>query len=61
MDADLVALAPLLSDDAVVVIERARRSTAPDVAAAGLEVFRQKTYGDTAIWWAQPAVESQSR
>ena len=61
MDADLTALAPLLSDGAVVVIERARRSTPPDVAAAGLEVFREKTYGDTAIWWAQPAVESQSR
>ncbi|MDP3949697.1 16S rRNA (guanine(966)-N(2))-methyltransferase RsmD [Microbacterium sp.] len=61
MDADLVALAPLLSDAAVVVIERARRSTPPDVAAAGLEVFREKSYGDTAIWWAQPAVESQSR
>ncbi|MCS3842398.1 16S rRNA (guanine(966)-N(2))-methyltransferase RsmD [Microbacterium sp. AK031] len=61
MDADLIALAPLLSDDAVVVIERARRSTPPDVAAAGLEVFREKSYGDTAIWWAQPAVESQSR
>ena len=61
MDADLTALAPLLSDDAVVVIERARRSTPPDVAAAGLEVFREKSYGDTAVWWAQPAAESQSR
>lgn len=61
MTADLVALAPLLSEDAVVVIERARRSTPPDVAAAGLEVFREKHYGDTAIWWAQPAAESQSR
>lgn len=61
MNADLIALAPLLSEDAVVVIERARRSTPPDVAAAGLEVFREKSYGDTAIWWAQPAAESQSR
>ncbi|KDA05746.1 methyltransferase [Microbacterium sp. CH12i] len=61
MTADLVALAPLLSEDAVVVIERARRSTPPDVAAAGLEVFREKSYGDTAVWWAQPAAESQSR
>ncbi|WP_426183401.1 16S rRNA (guanine(966)-N(2))-methyltransferase RsmD [Microbacterium sp. TWP3-1-2b2] len=61
MNADLIALAPLLSKDAVVVIERARRSTPPDVAAAGLEVFREKSYGDTAIWWAQPAAESQSR
>lgn len=61
MTADLVALSPLLSDDAVVVIERARRSTPPDVAAAGLEIFREKAYGDTVVWWVQPVVESQSR
>lgn len=61
MTADLAALAPLLSADAIVVIERARRSTPPDAASAGLEVFREKAYGDTAIWWAQPAAESQSR
>lgn len=61
MAADLVALVPLLSEDAVVVIERARRSTPPDVTAAGLEVFREKVYGDTAVWWAQPAEASQSR
>ncbi|HWK77506.1 16S rRNA (guanine(966)-N(2))-methyltransferase RsmD [Microbacterium sp.] len=61
MTADLVALAPLLSQDAVVVVERARRSTPPDVSAAGLEVFREKAYGDTAVWWAQPVAASQSR
>ena len=73
MDGDLAALAPLLSDDAVVVVERARRSTAPDFPAAGLRVFREKTYGDTTLWWAepdreeaasadvQPETESQSR
>lgn len=61
MNADLAALAPLLSEDAVVVIERARRSTPPDVESAGLEVFREKVYGDTAMWWAQPAPASQSR
>jgi 16S rRNA (guanine966-N2)-methyltransferase len=74
MTADLIALAPLLSADALVVVERARRSTPPDFAAAGLELVREKAYGDTAIWWgelstregevdsgAQPATESQSR
>ncbi|UPL11971.1 16S rRNA (guanine(966)-N(2))-methyltransferase RsmD [Microbacterium sufflavum] len=73
MTADLIALAPLLSDDAVLIVERARRSTRPDVEAAGLHVFREKTYGDTALWWCerageaalaeqdQPATESQSR
>lgn len=70
MTGDLVALAPLLSPDATVIVERARRSTTPDFETAGLELFREKTYGDTALWWAgpvsaeedpQPAAESQSR
>jgi 16S rRNA (guanine966-N2)-methyltransferase len=56
MTADLVALAPLLSPDAVVVIERAKRSTPPDLAAAGLSLLREKAYGDTALWWAEPTV-----
>ncbi|MFS0893562.1 16S rRNA (guanine(966)-N(2))-methyltransferase RsmD [Microbacterium sp. 179-I 3D3 NHS] len=55
MTADLVALAPLLSTDAIVVVERARRSTSPDVGAAGLVLFREKVYGDTTLWWAEPA------
>ena len=55
MTADLVALAPLLSAHAVVVIERAKRATPPDLAAAGLALIREKAYGDTALWWAEPA------
>jgi 16S rRNA (guanine966-N2)-methyltransferase len=55
MTADLVALAPLLSPAAVVVVERARRSTAPDLAAAGLALIRERAYGDTMLWWAEPA------
>ncbi|MHC9045869.1 16S rRNA (guanine(966)-N(2))-methyltransferase RsmD [Microbacterium saperdae] len=54
MNEDLKALAPLLSAQAVVVIERAKRSAAPDLAAAGLELFREKNYGDTTLWWASP-------
>ncbi len=66
MTADLMALAPLLSADALVIIERARRSTPPELAAAGLDLIREKTYGDTTLWWAEPATtqpdaESQSR
>lgn len=69
MTADLVALAPLLAPDALVVIERARRSTPPDLAAAGLVLVRERNYGDTTLWWAepedrddlQPDAESQSR
>ncbi len=55
MTADLVAVSALLSPDAVVVIERGRRATPPDLDAAALELLRQKTYGDTAVWWAEPA------
>lgn len=58
MTADLVALTPLLSADAVVVIERARRATAPDLDAAGLALIRERSYGDTALWWAEPAASS---
>jgi 16S rRNA (guanine966-N2)-methyltransferase len=60
MTADLVALAPLLSPDAVVVVERARRSTPPDFGAAGLELFREKSYGDTTLWWAEPTADESS-
>jgi 16S rRNA (guanine966-N2)-methyltransferase len=55
MTADLVALAPSLSPHALVVVERARRSTPPDFAAAGLDLIREKSYGDTALWWAEPS------
>ena len=42
----LVALAPRLSADATVIVERAKRSAAPDWAAAGLEAERDRAYGD---------------
>ena len=60
----LEALAPHLSPDAVVVVERAKRSAAPAWQAAGLEPLRDRVYGDTAMWWGgptdQPRPESQS-
>ncbi|PKI92797.1 16S rRNA (guanine(966)-N(2))-methyltransferase RsmD [Actinomycetales bacterium SN12] len=57
MTADLVALAALLSEDAVVVIERGKRATPPDLDAAGLTLLREKAYGDTRVWWAEPSGE----
>jgi 16S rRNA (guanine966-N2)-methyltransferase len=57
----LFALSPRLSSDAVVIVERARRSPAPEWEAAGLEPLRDRAYGDTAMWWGQPRPESQSR
>lgn len=65
MNDDLAALTPLLSPHAIVIVERAKRSAAPALAAAGLELIREKNYGDTTLWWAQPIdqpeTESQSR
>lgn len=55
MTADLIAVAPLLAPDALVIIERARRSSPPELSAAGLALLRQKSYGDTTMWWAEPA------
>jgi len=58
---DLTLLAPLLSGDAVVVVERSSRSpepTWPDGIAPG----RRRDYGETTLWWAsatQPETPSQ--
>lgn len=52
----LAALAPRLSADATVIVERATRSTAPDWAAAGLEAERDRSYGDTTMWWGRPTL-----
>ncbi|MBD8477797.1 RsmD family RNA methyltransferase [Microbacterium sp. CFBP 8794] len=52
----LVALASRLSADATVIVERATRSTAPDWAAAGLEAERDRSYGDTTMWWGRPTL-----
>lgn len=46
----LSLLAPRLADDAIVVVERARRSPAPALPE-GLAHVRDKRYGDTTLWW----------
>ena len=43
-------LAPLLSEDAVVVIERSARSALPSLPPR-LELDRRTSYGDTALYW----------
>ena len=57
---DLELLAPLLSPDAVVVVERSSRSPEPRWPA-GIEPERRRDYGETTLWWAagQPARPSQ--
>ena len=48
---NLSALAPLLSDDALVVVERGVRSPEPSWGS-GLALERRKDYGDTTVWYA---------
>lgn len=54
-------LAPYLAAEAVVIVERSRRSPEPAWSEAGLEPLRSRAYGDTVMWWAQPRLASQSR
>ena len=51
---NLSALAPLLADDALVVLERSSRSPEPEWGE-GLVLERRKAYGDTTVWYAAPA------
>lgn len=50
----LALLIPRLTEDAVVIVERASRSPQP-VLPVGLEHGRSKRYGDTRLWWAHPS------
>lgn len=57
---DLALLAPLLSHDAVVVVERSSRSPEP-AWPTGIGPERRRDYGETTLWWAvaQPERPSQ--
>ncbi len=55
----LELLVPLLHADATVVIERASRSAEPTLPE-GLELLRQKKYGDTTLWWVAPRAPQQA-
>ncbi|WP_127793715.1 16S rRNA (guanine(966)-N(2))-methyltransferase RsmD [Agromyces sp. LHK192] len=57
----LTLLAPLLRDDATVVVERGSRSPEP-AWPDGIVLDRRRAYGETVLWWAradQPARPSQ--
>ena len=53
LTATLELLTPLLTEDAVVIVERAARSDRPTLPA-GLAHGRSKRYGDTAVCWVHP-------
>ncbi|MER1996804.1 MAG: 16S rRNA (guanine(966)-N(2))-methyltransferase RsmD [Arthrobacter sp.] len=50
----LDALSPRLADRAVVVVERSTRSPEP-AWPAGMERFSERSYGETTLWFAEPA------
>jgi 16S rRNA (guanine966-N2)-methyltransferase len=50
----LEALAPKLTPDAVVVVERSKRSPEP-TWPAGLAPFSKRSYGETVAWEAVAA------
>ena len=50
---NLGALAPLLAEDALVVLERSSRSPEPNWGTQ-LVLERRKDYGDTTVWYASP-------
>ncbi|ABM09594.1 putative SAM-dependent methyltransferase, class I [Arthrobacter sp. Rue61a] len=54
LSAVLEKLAPYLDDAAVVVVERSSRSPEP-VWPEALECFADKKYGETKLWFAEPA------
>lgn len=50
VEANLAALVPRLSPDAVVVLERSSRTPEPRMPD-GMVLDRRKDYGDTALYW----------
>ena len=54
LSAVLAALLPHLAEDALVVVERSARSPEPDWPE-GLVLFAEKKYGETRLWFAEPA------
>ncbi len=51
LTATLALLAPRIADDGLVIVERSRHSPQPNWPA-GLELARERAYGDTVIWQA---------
>ncbi len=51
---NLAALVPLLAPGGAVLVERSTRSPEP-AWPAGIELIREKRYGETALWWAESA------
>lgn len=57
--ANLTALVPLLTADAVVMVERSSRSPEP-TWPEGMSLLKEKRYGETVLWWAELADASEN-
>lgn len=53
LTANLRALVPVLAPGAAVLVERSTRTPEP-TWPAGISPIREKRYGETALWWAEP-------
>lgn len=56
LSATLALLAPRVAEDGLVVVERSRHSPEPDWPQ-GLDLARQRAYGDTIIWQAHRSLD----
>lgn len=54
LTANLAALGPLIAPDGLLLVERSSRSPEP-VIPSELELLRKSAYGETLVWWVQPA------
>ncbi|QYM75986.1 16S rRNA (guanine(966)-N(2))-methyltransferase RsmD [Leucobacter luti] len=59
LTANLSALVPLLAPGACVLVERSTRTPEPGWPE-GLSPLREKRYGETALWWAEPSTEAEA-
>jgi 16S rRNA (guanine966-N2)-methyltransferase len=57
LTANLEKAAPLVADDGVVLVERSSRTPEP-AWPARLALLRDKRYGETALWWAEPNADA---
>lgn len=53
--ANLTSLVPLITADAVVMVERSSRSPQP-TWPSGMSLLKEKRYGETVLWWAELTV-----
>lgn len=54
LTSNLQALGTLIAPDGLLLVERSSRSPEPQLPPE-LELLKKSTYGETLVWWVQPA------